>query len=158
YVRFGSAPTTSTYDCRPYESGNNETCAFASPSAGTYHVMIRGYSAYSGLSLVANYDVGGGDSGQTFGPLSGSTGNQQSFTQVITTSSKLTVAMSGGSGDADLYVRFGAPPTTSTYDCRPYQNGNSETCTFDPASSGTYYIMVRAYSTYSGVTVTTTPE
>lgn len=32
--------------------------------------------------------------------------------------SNLSFASSGGSGDADLYVRFGAQPTTSTYDCR----------------------------------------
>ena len=28
--------------------------------------------------------------------------------------------ISGGTGDADLYVRRGSAPTTSTYDCRPY--------------------------------------
>ncbi|WP_220479163.1 S8 family peptidase [Marilutibacter spongiae] len=60
YVRFGSAPTTSTYDCRPYKSGNAESCTFASPQAGTWHVMLRGYSAYNGLSLVADYSTGGG--------------------------------------------------------------------------------------------------
>ena len=159
YVRFGSAPTTSQYDCRPYQNGNNENCTFAAPSAGTYHVMIRAYSTYSGLTLVADYDAGGsGDSGQTWTGLSGSTGNQQSFTQTITTSSKLTVTTSGSNGDADLYVRRGAAPTTSTYDCRGYTSGSNESCVIDPASSGTYYIMVRAYSTYSGLTLTTDPE
>ena len=77
---------------------------------------------------------------------------------MITTSSKLTVTTSGSSGDADLYVRLGAAPTTSTYDCRGYTSGSNESCVIDPASSGTYYIMVRAYSTYSGLTLTTTPE
>lgn len=42
----------------------------------------------------------------------------------------LNIAMSGGNGDADLYVRFGSQPTTSAYDCRPYRSGNAETCTF----------------------------
>ena len=158
YVRFGSAPTTSQYDCRPYKTGNAENCSFAAPSTGTYHVMIRAYSTYSGVTLVADYDIGGGDSGQTWSGLSGATGNEQSFTQVITTSSKLTVTTSGSSGDADLYVRLGAAPTTSTYDCRGYTSGSNESCVIDPASSGTYYIMVRAYSTYSGLTLTTTPE
>jgi PKD repeat protein len=55
YVRFGSQPTTSLYDCRPYLGGNGETCSFAAPQVGTYHVMLRGYSAYSGVSLVANW-------------------------------------------------------------------------------------------------------
>nr|WP_255783936.1 S8 family peptidase [Lysobacter chinensis] len=60
YVRFGAAPTTSTYDCRPYRNGNNETCSFASPQAGTWHVMLHGYSAYSSVTLVADYSTGGG--------------------------------------------------------------------------------------------------
>lgn len=60
YVRFGSAPTTSSYDCRPYQGGNAETCSFAAPQAGTYHVMVRGYSAFSGVSLTGSYSTGGG--------------------------------------------------------------------------------------------------
>jgi len=60
YVRHGSQPTTGTYDCRPYLSGNNETCTFASPQAGTWHVMLRGYTSYSGVSLLADWTAGGG--------------------------------------------------------------------------------------------------
>ncbi|MFT4927119.1 MAG: serine protease [Phenylobacterium sp.] len=55
YTRFGSAPTTSSYDCRPYVSGNNETCTGTSDN-GTYHVMLRAYSTFSGVSLVGSYD------------------------------------------------------------------------------------------------------
>ena len=63
-------------------------------------------------------------------------------------------SMSGGSGDADLYVRFGSAPTTAAYDCRPWLSGNSETCEFNPAQSGEYYVMIAAYAAYSGVTLT----
>lgn len=55
YVKAGSEPTTSVYDCRPYRSGNVETCSFATPRAGTYYVALRGYSAYANLSLKASY-------------------------------------------------------------------------------------------------------
>ncbi len=65
YVKFGTAPTDSSYDCRPYKSGNAESCAFASPSAGTYHVRLKAYSAFSGVSLVGDYTTGGGGS-QTY--------------------------------------------------------------------------------------------
>jgi pseudolysin/vibriolysin len=61
--------------------------------------------------------------------------------------------ISGGTGDADMYVRRGAAPTTSTYDCRPYTSGNSETCTFNAPVAGTYYVNVRAYAAYSGVSL-----
>ena len=60
YVRFGSAPTDTTYTCRPYLNGNNETCTIAAPSTGTYHVRVKAYSSFSGVSLVGNYDTGGG--------------------------------------------------------------------------------------------------
>jgi hypothetical protein len=66
----------------------------------------------------------------------------------------LNFAMSGGSGDADLYVRFGSAPTTSNYDCRPYVGGNTESCPISTAQAGTYYVMIRAYSAFSGVSLT----
>jgi len=58
YVRFGSAPTMTTWDCRPFASGNNETCTFASPAAGTWHVLIVGDDPYSGMTLVGSYQTG----------------------------------------------------------------------------------------------------
>ncbi|HEX3130727.1 MAG TPA: pre-peptidase C-terminal domain-containing protein, partial [Thermoanaerobaculia bacterium] len=58
YVRFDSAPTTTTYDCRPYAGDSNETCSFPSPAAGTWHVMLIGDGAYSGVTLVGSYQAG----------------------------------------------------------------------------------------------------
>jgi hypothetical protein len=69
----------------------------------------------------------------------------------------LVVNISGGTGDADLYVRAGAAPTTSSYSCRPYLGGNTETCTINnPTAGTTYYIGVRAYTAYSGVNMKAT--
>ena len=42
---------------------------------------------------------------------------------------ELRFEMSGGTGDADLYVRRGAVPTTSSWDYRPYRWGNDESVT-----------------------------
>lgn len=161
YVRFGSAPTTSTYDCRPYQSGNNETCTISNVQAGTYHVMLSPYSAFSGVSLVANFTEGGNGGGGGSGTelnesnLSGAQGSSTYFSlDVPAGATNLSFNMSGGSGDADLYVRFGAQPTTSAYDCRPYQSGNNEACPIATAQAGTYYVMLRGYSAYSGVSLT----
>lgn len=66
----------------------------------------------------------------------------------------LRVQMSGGTGDADLYVRFGAQPSRNNYDCRPYVGGNEETCEFDPSQDGLYYVMVFGYNAYDGLTLT----
>ncbi len=93
YVKFGSAPTDSNWDCRPYQAGNNETCTFASPSAGTYHVRIKGYSAFSGVSLVGDYTVGGGGGTQTY-----SNTTDYAISDYATVYSPITV--SGRSGKA----------------------------------------------------------
>ncbi|CTP85850.1 Extracellular protease [Xanthomonas translucens pv. phlei] len=91
-------------------------------------------------------------------PVSGlgaSTGGELNYTVTVPSgSSSLSVSISGGSGDADLYVRLGSAPTDSSYGCRPYLNGNNETCTFNSPSAGTYYVRLKAYSTFSGVTLT----
>lgn len=159
YVRFGSAPTTSSYDCRPYVNGNNENCDFASPSEGRYYIMLRGYSSFSGVSLSVSYDEdsgGGGGAGDSFEftDLSASRRNWVYHTVEIPAGmSTFEINISGGTGDADLYVREGAQVTRNNYDCRPYLNGNEETCTFTNPSAGTWYIGVRAYSAYTGVTL-----
>ncbi|OJH36853.1 M4 family metallopeptidase [Cystobacter ferrugineus] len=87
--------------------------------------------------------------------LSASTGASLSYTLSVPAGKASTFEISGGTGDADLYVRAGAAPTTSTYDCRPYKSGNSEVCDL-PAKTATttFYIVLRAYSTFSGVSLT----
>ena len=66
----------------------------------------------------------------------------------------LKLQIAGGTGDADIYVKFGAEPTRTSWDYRPYLNGNAETVTPSPIKTGTYYVMVRAYTSFSGVTLT----
>lgn len=59
---------------------------------------------------------------------------------------------SGGSGDADLYVRFGAVPSLTTYDCISGGSTTVESCT-RPAQAGTWYVLLHAYSAISGVSL-----
>lgn len=245
YVKFGSAPTTSSYDCRPYVGGNAETCTIPTAQAGTYYVALRAYSAFSGVSLTGSYTSGGSNivpvanfsfatSGLTAtftdsstdadgtivarawtfgdGTTSTATNPSKTYTAAGTYTVSLTVTdnggatqtktasvaiysggcggtvlcngvavtglaagtglttatytlvvpagatnlnfvTSGGTGDADLYVKFGSAPTTSSYDCRPYIGGNAETCTIANPQAGTYYVTLRAFSTFSGVSL-----
>src|SRR3546814_648547 len=67
--------------------------------------------------------------------------------------SNLVFTISGGTGDADLYVKFAEEATDSVYDCRPYKAGNSEVCEFPTPQEGTYHVRVKAYQAYSGVTL-----
>jgi serine protease len=169
YVKFGSAPTLTSYDCRPYVAGNSETCSMTA-QAGTYYVMVNTYAAYSGVTLKGSYSTGGGGggctpsgtvlcSGSTVTGLAASTGSWSPIYSIVIPSgaTKLTVTISGSTGDADLYVRAGAAPTTTSYTCRPYLTGDNETCTItSPTVGSTYYMGVRAYQTYSGVSLTAT--
>lgn len=75
---------------------------------------------------------GGGTEGQHREQLfSGSVDNKQAryhTRQVGRTSKNIKVEMTGQCGDADPYTRFTDKPTESSYDCRPYESGSSESC------------------------------
>ncbi|CAN5335475.1 hypothetical protein BH11PSE14_BH11PSE14_13610 [soil metagenome] len=248
YVKFGSAPTDTVYDCRPYVSGNAETCTITTAQAGTYYINLKAYSTFSGVSLTGSYTTGATNTAPTanftssvsgltatftdtstdpqgnstitghswnFGDGSTSTttspshtyaaagtytvsetvtdngglSNSKSASVTVTTppacggtvlcsgtavtlpavatggvsanytlvvpagKTSVVFTISGGTGDADLYVNLGSAPTTATYTCRPYTSGNAETCTFNTPTAGTYYVNVRAYAAYSGVSL-----
>lgn len=106
-------------------------------------------------------DGSGSDNGGTVEPvsgeisgLSGGVGSWDRYTwsvpEGVTT---MTVEISGGMGDADLYLKYGSQPSTSNFDCRPYLQGNNEICTIEAPAQGTWHIGIRAYTFYSGVTL-----
>lgn len=100
---------------------------------------------------------GGGNTLQNGVPVTGlaaSTGDTLLYTiEVPAGATGLHIASDGGSGDADLYVRHGQAPTTSSWDCRPYLYGNDEHCDFAAPAAGTWYVMLRAYGSFGGVSL-----
>ncbi|WP_223670133.1 M4 family metallopeptidase [Kangiella shandongensis] len=163
YVRKGSEPTDSSYDCRPYKNGNEESCSGS--GGGTYYIRVKAYSSFSGVTLTGSYNDGGDPTtppvDETYSNISVAQGGWEYFTQDLNGDySTLTVTITGGTGDADLYVRHGSQPTTSSYDCRPYKWGNEETCTFNAPQSGTWHIGIRGYNAVSGLnlTIEATPQ
>ena len=168
YVKFGSAPTTTVNDCKSEGSTTAESCSIATAQAGTYYVLVHGYATFSGVSLTGSYSTGGGGgctpsgttlcSGTTVALPSVATGGVSSNYTLVVPAGKTSAVftISGGTGDADLYVRLGSAPTSTTYNCRPYLTGNNESCTFNAPTAGTYYLNVRAYAGYSGVSLTGT--
>ncbi len=67
--------------------------------------------------------------------------------------SNLLFAMYGGTGDADIYVRYGAEPTNTTFDCRPFSFGNNETCFFPAPRAGVWYVNIRGFSNSAGISL-----
>ncbi|MEO0811554.1 MAG: S8 family serine peptidase [Myxococcota bacterium] len=63
----------------------------------------------------------------------------------VTPGSQFIVNMTGD-GDADMYVRYGAEPTTDAFNCRPFLGGTEESCIVSiPPEVGTAYILVRGF-------------
>lgn len=155
YVKFGSKASTTNHDCRPYKSGSNETCTMSNIQAGTYYVMVRAYSTFSGVSLKGSFTAptsgGTGGSGSA-NNLSASKGSWKHYTiDVPAGMSSLKVDISGGTGDADLYVKRTSQPTLTSHDCRPYKSGNTESCSFNNPAASKWHISIYAYATFSGV-------
>jgi Zn-dependent metalloprotease len=87
--------------------------------------------------------------------LSATTGGANLFQLAVPAgATNLSFVSSGGTGDADLYVKAGSPPTDSSYDCRPYTGGNAETCSFATPAAGTWHVRLKAYSSYANVSLT----
>lgn len=63
-----------------------------------------------------------------------------------------------GDGDADLYVRTGAEPTTTAFDCRPYAGGSAEQCPVTLEAPAVVQLMVRGYADRSNFTLTGQPD
>lgn len=65
----------------------------------------------------------------------------------------LKISTEGGTGEVDLYVRFGARPTAAQSDAASVKAGNLETVTIAAPKAGAYYIGLRAGAPYAGVTL-----
>ncbi|MCF2858186.1 GEVED domain-containing protein [Pseudoalteromonas sp. SMS1] len=69
----------------------------------------------------------------------------------------IKVEMGAGTGDPDLYVKFGDSDTATNWDCRPYTSGNrDETCDSSKLtkSGGIYYVSVVGWTASNNVTLT----
>ncbi|MEA2336210.1 MAG: bacillolysin, partial [Thermoanaerobaculia bacterium] len=91
------------------------------------------YGAAAAATVTAAWDCvavpggggGGGGvttltNGVTVTGLSGATGSFTNYKITVPTGqTQLKITMSGGTGDADLYVKLGAQPTSTVYDYRP---------------------------------------
>ena len=73
--------------------------------------------------------------------------------------SRLQVITADGSGDADLYIRWGERPTPGSFFKRSVEEGtNAESVTVDSPQAGEWYIAIPANSSYTGVRVVATLE
>jgi hypothetical protein len=92
------------------------------------------------------------------GSLSGLSGEEDTNdlypTNIPLGATNLEISITGGTGDADLYVYVGTlPDNLENYDCHDGVNGNEETCYFPEPEPGKYFILLNSYEAYRDVTL-----
>lgn len=152
YVRKGAAPTAASYDCRPYTGSTTEQCSIVGPA--TVYVGINGYAATSNFTLKINYKEGTGGGTTPPPPTTiqhiDTTGNVaqgelKMFSMDVIAGHKIFVR-TFSTVDVDLYIQFGAAPTTDAYLSRGYTTSGNETVSYTPTSNGKLYIGVQGYA------------
>ncbi|MFD0724958.1 proprotein convertase P-domain-containing protein [Lysobacter brunescens] len=158
---------------RVWEFGDGTTSTMANPTktygaANTYSVRLT-VTDNGGLtgSKTSAVTVSGGSNpacggsvlcnGVAVTNLSGAQGTELRYTlQVPAGATNLRFATSGGSGDADLFIRFGSAPTSATggFDQKSDGGTNSEAINVAIAQAGIYHVLVRGYSAFSGLGLT----
>jgi len=126
-------------------------------------LLISGIFLYAGTSLASSKssdDMQPSDtptqlvSGQAIFNLSADAGEQQHFfINVPDGASQLDIQTLGGTGDADLFIRYNDQATELLYDCASLGATNSERCTFQLPPAGRYFILLDAWTQFEGVTL-----
>ncbi|RZA19922.1 MAG: hypothetical protein EOP93_07460 [Lysobacteraceae bacterium] len=140
---------------------NNGACGVETAATDLGFTKADVTAAFAGVGVSCAGGGGGGGStggaltkGVTVTGINQTAGNSVNYTLVVPAgSTNVTFTMSGGTGDADMYVKLGSAPTDSVYDCRPYKSGNAESCTFATTTGGTYHVRLKAYSAFTGVSL-----
>ncbi|HEV8361641.1 MAG TPA: PPC domain-containing protein [Candidatus Thermoplasmatota archaeon] len=168
YVKKGSAPTTTVYDCRPFLTGNaTETCTLANDGT-TVYVLVRRFSGTGTFSVTASAfspcSFGNGDKLLSEGAaetasLSSDAGAACFFsftTDPLADTATFDLTPNAGA-DFDLYVKTVSRPTTSSYGCRSIAvgAGAGESCEA-PGEAVTFFGMVTRVSGSGDFTVNAT--
>ena len=173
YVKAGQAPTASTYDCRPYQDGTDESCSVI--GNGPVFVAVNGYAVSSDFSLSITWtgsDHGGAPVTPPMPPTPTTpttptttqlnvTGqlalNAWAYHTINVVAGTPLVIRTTAARDVDVYVQMGVNPTATNAVARAYTDSGNELLRFVPTSSGVLHIGVHGYQA-SGYTLTTAAQ
>ncbi len=141
YAKWGSPPTTSSYDAKGYSSYSLEY--FPIKGSGTLYVMVR---SYSGSGNWKSWVIGGlyFDNGKKQGTLSGTGADSASYP---ISGDGIGYAFNSGpdGSNFDLYTKWYSPPTTSSYNAVGNSPGAQEIAG-PTTGNGTNYFRVHSTS------------
>ena len=150
YVRRGARPTGNDHDCRPYRDGSDELCAM--PGGGEIYVSLYGYSTSNfnlAIGRVAAVPVHPPAELEHLDASGDLAQGAWARYQVTVTAGQKLVVRTDAPNDVDLYTRFGAAPTTATFDARPYTASGNEEVAFTATTDGVLHIGVHGYAASS---------
>lgn len=149
--RIDTAPATATVytdSMRVLMSADGQyTVVWAETDAGQYRQWARRFRMEGGPPApVLNRGV-------PVGGLSGALNSFQYFRFTVPPNTpSFTVTLSGG-GDADMFIRYGEPPTLASYDFATGIPGSDEGAMVNNPPPGDFYVGLFGYSAYSGVSL-----
>ena len=151
YVKTGSKPTTSSYDCRSIRSDTEaEECSVTLSTNSDVFIGIHGYEA-TNYQVKATVQAGNGNNiitltSGTALTSSVSNGETKYYKITVTQGQSITSLLNGLNADADLYVKLGEKATSSNFDCKS-TNGdtNNDSCTLLSNENTDVYISVYGF-------------
>ncbi len=143
-VKVGAVPSATVWDCRPAKAGSAESCLVTLTGTAKIFASVLGKAAQPSPFLLSI--KGSGVTPPVWSGLDQSgvvAKSEEKRYQTPTLPAGRYTFRTTGSGDADLYLKVGAAPTTSAWDCRPYQSGSTESCTVNLSTPGVVHLLVR---------------
>ncbi|WP_444942030.1 pre-peptidase C-terminal domain-containing protein [Microbulbifer sp. ZKSA004] len=161
YVAYNRQPTTTDFDFSSENGGNIESIEVTSPETGRWYILLSPIErSFEGVNLTATVTLADQSDNILVNqkPVSGlnaSAGESLFYTITVPeNASDLSFEITGGSGDADLYIRFASRPTESVYDYRPYLGGNEESVAIANPTPGIWHVMLHGYTDFDQVSLT----
>ena len=164
--RADGTPVGNEFQVNPAASDKAFFQRVAMDRAGNFLVGWSSYNSSNGYDafvrpyvMDSNPTVSQLNNNQTVIGLSGATSSWTYFKISVPVGAKqmnVTLSSNANIGDADLYIRFGALPTLTAWDARPYLTGSNESVAIVNPPVGDWYIGVQGYSAYSSVSLNAT--
>ncbi|WP_052379862.1 MULTISPECIES: pre-peptidase C-terminal domain-containing protein [unclassified Pseudoalteromonas] len=160
FVNKGAIASEQHHNCKAKNINNNDECTITTPEQASWYVTLSATTKYENVSLQISYNevvepiVTNLINNQLLNNLTADKNESRLFKIAIPENARnLSVKLFGGSGDVDLYLRKAVTPTEKLYDCRSYNNANTENCLISEPTSDTWYILLLAYKAYNGVSI-----